>query len=133
MRRLFPNFHEAERDYYQRTKLFPIMHTVVIRRDVYERNPWVAQSLFKAFTLAQQEVYADLHETAALKVMLPWLLHHVEETEKLMGKDFWAYGFEPNRQVLETFLRYHNEQGLSRQLRKPEELFAPETLEAFKI
>ena len=131
--RLFPDYYEVERDYYQRTRIFPIMHTVVIRRDVYERNPWVARSLFKAFNLAQREVYEDLRETAALKFMLPWLLHHVEETEKLMGQDFWPYGLEPNRHVLETFLRYHHEQGLSKRLLRPEDLFAPETLESFKI
>lgn len=133
VQRLFPKFHEVERDYYQRTKIFPIMHTVVIRREVYDANPWVAQSLFKAFQLAQREIYEDMHETGALKFMLPWLLHHVDETEKLMGKDYWPYGFGPNNAVLETFLRYHHEQGLSRRLLKPEELFAPETLEAFKI
>jgi len=133
VQRLFPNFHEVEREYYRRTKIFPIMHTVVIRREVYDENPWVAQSLMKAFTLAQREIYADMHETGALKFMLPWLLHHVEETEKIMGKDYWPYGFQPNRAVLETFLRYHHEQGLSKPRLKPEELFAPETLEAFKI
>jgi 4,5-dihydroxyphthalate decarboxylase len=133
VRRLFPNFHEVEREYFLRTHIFPIMHTVVIRRDVYQRNPWVAQSLYKAFALAQREIYADLHETGALKFMLPWLLHHVEETERIMGKDFWPYGFAANRHVLETFLRYHHEQGLSKRLLRPEELFAPESLEEFKI
>ncbi|HJT86677.1 MAG TPA: hypothetical protein VJ732_02450, partial [Bryobacteraceae bacterium] len=82
--RLFPNYHAVECAYYAKTRIFPIMHTVVIRRDVYEKHPWVAQSLYKAFVAAQREVYADLRETAALKVSLPWLLAHVEETEKLM-------------------------------------------------
>ena len=65
--------------------------------------------------------------------MLPWLTAHVEETRRLMGSDFWPYGFEANRKTLATFLRYHHEQGLSKRLLKPEELFAPETLETFKI
>jgi 4,5-dihydroxyphthalate decarboxylase len=71
--------------------------------------------------------------TAALKAMLPWLTSHVEETRALMGDDFWAYGFESNRASLATFLRYHHEQGLSKRLLEPEDLFAPETMESFKI
>ncbi len=131
--RLFPDFVDVERDYFRRTRIFPIMHTVVIRRDLYERSPWVAQSLYKAFVAAQRSTYADLRETAALKAMLPWLTAHVEETRREMGDDFWPYGFAPNRHVLDTFLRYHHEQGLSKRRLAPEELFAPETLEAFRI
>ncbi len=133
VRRLFPNHVDVERDYFRRTGIFPIMHTVVIRRELYERSPWVAQSLYKAFVAAQRLTYADLSETAALKAMLPWLVAHVEETRREMGDDFWAYGFAPNRHVLDTFLRYHHEQGLSKRRLAPEELFAPETLEAFRI
>jgi len=133
VKRLFENYPEVERDYYQRTRIFPIMHTVVIRREVYEKHPWVAQSLYKAFVLAQREVYQELYQTAALKFMLPWLIRHVEDTRALMGQDFWPYGFPSNTDVLGTFLRYHHEQGLSRRRLKPEELFAPESLEAFKI
>lgn len=131
--RLFPNYHGVECAYYAKTRIFPIMHTVVIRRDVYEKHPWVAQSLYKAFVAAQREVYADLRETAALKVSLPWLLAHVEETEKLMGTDFWPYGLEADLHTLATFLRYSYEQGLSKRQLAPAELFAPESLESFKI
>jgi 4,5-dihydroxyphthalate decarboxylase len=133
VRRLFTNFPEVEKQYFRSTGIFPIMHTVAIRREVYEQNPWVAQSLYKAFVAAQELMYEDLYVTAALKTMLPWLTAHVEEARSLMGDDFWPYGFEPNRKTLETFLRYHFESGLSKRLRTPEELFAPETLEAFKI
>lgn len=131
--RLFENFVEVERDYYKTTGMFPIMHTVVIRRDIYEQNRWVAQSLNKAFIEAQRLTYEDLKETAALKAMLPWAHAHIEEALRDMGDDYWPYGFEKNREVLDTFLRYHHEQGLSKRRLKPEELFAPETLEAFKI
>lgn len=131
--RLFENFMEVERDYYRTTGMFPIMHTVVIRREIYEQNRWVAQSLNKAFIEAQRLAYEDLKETAALKAMLPWAHAHIEEALRDMGDDYWAYGFEANRKTLETFLRYHHEQGLSKRQLKPEELFAPETLEAFKI
>jgi 4,5-dihydroxyphthalate decarboxylase len=133
VRRLFDDYVGVERDYFRRTRIFPIMHTVVIRRDVYERNRWIAQSLYKAFCAAQKLTYADLQDTAALKVMLPWANAHVEETRSEMGDDFWPYGFEPNRHVLSTFLRYHHEQGLSRRRLDPQELFAPETLESFRI
>ena len=133
VRRLFQDYAAVEREYYQRTKIFPIMHVVAIRRDVYEKNPWVAQSLYKGFAQAQRFAYQDLHETAALKYMLPWLVQHVDETEKLMGKDFWQYGLEPNVEGLRTFLRYSFEQGLAKRQLNPRDLFAPETLETFKI
>jgi 4,5-dihydroxyphthalate decarboxylase len=133
VRRLFENYASVEREYFERTKLFPIMHVIVIRRKIYEKSPWVAQSLYKAFVQAQRVSYKDLHETAALKYMLPWLIEHVEETEKTLGRDFWPYGFEANVQTLSTFLRYSYEQGLSKRQLSPRDLFAPETLETFKI
>jgi len=133
VKRLFEDYPSVERDYYLRTKIFPIMHTVVIQRKVYEKYPWVARSLYKAFALAQREVYQDLYQTAALKYMLPWLIRHVEDTRALMGQDFWPYGFEPNVLPLETFLRYSHEQGLAKRLLKPADLFAAESLESFKI
>ncbi len=109
------------------------MHVVAIRREVYERNRWIAQSLCKAFSEAQHETYADLSETAALKTMLPWLTAHVEETRREMGDDFWPYGLERNQHTLSTFLRYSYEQGLAKRLLDPQDLFAPETLESYKI
>jgi 4,5-dihydroxyphthalate decarboxylase len=133
VRRLFPDYVEVEREYYRRTKLFPIMHTVVIRREVYERDRWVAQSLFKAFVAAQKKTYEGFGQTAAWMVMLPWLVAHIEEARREFGEDWWPYGLDANQAVLETFLRYHHEQGLSKRRRKPEELFAPETLESFKV
>ncbi len=133
VRRLFPDYAAVEREYYRKTGIFPIMHTMVIRRSVYEENPWVAQSLYKAFTAAKQEACRDMHEVAALKVTLPWLGSHLEDTEKLMGNDFWPYGLAENERALDTFLRYSWEQGLSRRKLTPRELFAPETFEAFKI
>lgn len=133
VKRLFENYAEVEHAYFRQTQIFPIMHTFVIRRDIYEKNPWVAQSLYKAFVLAQREAYQELYEAAALKHMLPWLLHHVEETRAIMGMDFWPYGLGPNVHTLKTFLRYSYEQGLSKRELSPSELFAPETLETFKI
>lgn len=131
--RLFTNYKAVERDYYQRTGIFPIMHVIAIRRDVYEAHRWIAQSLFKALVASQATVYEDFRETAALKAMLPWLIDHLEETQSLLGPDFWPYGFERNRDTLATFLRYHHQQGLSKRLLEPADLFAPETLESFVI
>jgi 4,5-dihydroxyphthalate decarboxylase len=133
VKRLFDDYQTVEREYFLRTKIFPIMHTVVIRREVYEKYPWVAQSLYKAFVYAQRESYQDLYQTAALKYMLPWLTRHVEDTRSLMGQDFWPYGFEPNVLALSTFLRYSFEQGLAKRLLNPKDLFVAESLESFKI
>jgi len=133
VKRLFPDFVDVEKAYFRKTGIFPMMHTVAIRREVYEKNRWIAQSLYKAFAASQKATYEDLYVTAALKVMLPWLTAEVEQTRTLMGEDFWPYGFDKNEKTLATFLRYHHEQGLSKRLLTPEELFAPETLEEFKI
>jgi 4,5-dihydroxyphthalate decarboxylase len=131
--RLFEDFVEVERAYWRKTGIFPIMHAVVIRREVYEQNRWIAQSLFKALCASQRLTYQDLQETAALKAMLPWLHAHIEEARRELGEDYWAYGFERNRETIATFLRYHHEQGLSKHRLEPEDLFTPETMEAFKI
>ncbi len=133
VQRLFPDYVAAEKAYYAKTKIFPIMHTVVIRRDVYEANPWVAQSLYKALEESKARAMALYGQTAAMPAMLPWLVAHLEEARSILGEDWWPYGLEPNRHVLDTFLRYHHEQGLSKRRLEPEELFARETLEAFKI
>ena len=133
VKRLFPNYVEVEREYYRRTKIFPIMHVVVIRRDIYEANRWIAMTLYKAFVEAQRRAYRSLRETAAHKAMLPWLVAHVEDAVRELGEDWWPYGFHRSRHVLDTFLRYHHEQGLSPRRLQPEDMFEPETLEDFKI
>lgn len=133
VRRLFPDFKAVEQDYFRRTTLFPIMHVVAIRRDVYERHRWIARALFKAFTAAQAKVYEELAVTASLRTMLPWQIDAVEEARTLMGPDWWPYGVEKNLAALETFLRYHHQQGLSPRQVTVAELFAPECFEAFRI
>ena len=133
VKRLFPDYVEKEKEYYRRTRIFPIMHTVVIRRDVYQKNRWVAAELYKAFSAAKAKAYALYAQTAALPAMVPWLVAEMEETRREMGEDWWPYGLEPNRAVLDTFLRYHHEQGLSKRRFSPDELFAPETLQSFRI
>jgi ABC-type nitrate/sulfonate/bicarbonate transport system substrate-binding protein len=131
--RLFPDVMAAEQAYFAATGIFPIMHVVVIRRDVYDAYPWVAQSLYKAFLRAKASVADRLYDTSALRFMLPWMIQQLEEARDLLGDDFWSYGLEGNRDLLATFLRYHHEQGLSKRLLQPEELFAPEALESAVI
>jgi 4,5-dihydroxyphthalate decarboxylase len=133
VRRLWTDAVAAEAEYYAQTGIFPIMHVLVIPRRLHEADPWIARSLLKAFTAARDRAYELLGETAALPYMLPFLPLDHERVVETMGRDYWPYGLEANRPVLETFLRYHHEQGLSPRRLEPEELFAPETLEAFTI
>jgi 4,5-dihydroxyphthalate decarboxylase len=133
VRRLFRDPRQAEEEYYRRTGVFPIMHTVVLRREVYERYPWVAGSLFKAFDAAKRQVESRIDELTALRYMLPWVYADVERTRALMGEDYWPYGLTGNEVTLRTFLRYAHEQGLTKRLFEPAELFATETLDFFKI
>ncbi|MDG1118448.1 MAG: ABC transporter substrate-binding protein [Flavimaricola sp.] len=133
VKRLFEDFVPVEQAYWRETGIFPIMHVIAIRREVYEANRWIAMNLFQAFREAQKLTYEGLQETAALKGMLPWFNAHVEETFAMMGPDFWPYGVERNRQTLETFLRYHHGSGLSPRLLSVDEMFAPETMEEFVI
>lgn len=133
VRRLFPDFVEVEKAYHAKTGMFPIMHVVALRREVYEANRWAAQSLVKAFAEAQKRTYEELLVSASLKTMLPWQIASVEDTIKTMGHDWWPYGIDRNRKILETFTRYHHEQGLSSRRLCIEEMFAPETFEEFRI
>lgn len=123
--RLFPKFKEVEQGYYRRTNIFPIMHTVVIREDVHREHPWVAKSLYRAFSEAKQLAVGGLYDTDALHLALPWLLDHVEEAWRVFGKDYWAYGLEPNRPTLTAIGEYVHEQGLSPRIVTPDEMFAP--------
>ena len=133
VRRLFPDFVSVEKAYFAKTGIFPIMHVVAIRRDVYEKNRWVAQALYKAFVEAQKLVYEQLMVSASLKTMLPWQIAAVEDTIATMGKEWWPYGIDRNRHVIETFTRYHHEQGLSPRQLTVEDMFAPETFSEFRI
>ena len=133
VKRLFPDFVPVEQAYWRQTGIFPIMHVIAIRREIYDSNRWIAMNLYQAFKEAQQLCYEGLRETAALKGMLPWFNAHVEETFAMMGEDFWPYGVEKNRKTLETFLRYHHQSGLSPRLLGVDEMFAPETMEEFVI
>ncbi|MFC4587792.1 substrate-binding domain-containing protein [Sphaerisporangium corydalis] len=133
IRHLFEDFKQVEQDYYRRTSIFPIMHTVVIKKAVHERHPWVARSLTKAFDASLRLAYEDLTHRNALKVMLPWLHDHVRETLDVLGAGYWDHGLERNRHVLERFAGYSHEQGLANRRWTPEELFLPSASDSFRL
>lgn len=133
VKRLFPDVVTVEKEYFAATGIFPIMHVVVIRSDIYDRHPWVAQSLYKAFLTARDDAYARIYDSSALRFMEPWLIQHLEDAKQLLGQDYWSYGLAENHTTLDVFLRYHHEQGLSRRRYEPADLFARETAESFVI
>tara|TARA_B100001964_G_scaffold169606_1_gene186552 strand:- start:915 stop:1889 length:975 start_codon:yes stop_codon:yes gene_type:complete len=121
--RLFPNFKKVEQDYYRRTGIFPIMHTIVIRDDVLAENSWVAGSLFDAFSKAKDIAIEGLYDTDALVLALPFLIDHVEETWRIFGSDYWSYGVDSNRPALEALAQYVVDQGLAPRVVSAGELF----------
>ncbi len=126
--RLFPDYPAQEKAYYRRTKIYPIMHTVVIRRDIYDRDPWVALSLYKALCRAKDYAYDQLADMGSSKVSFAWLQPLLEEEQAVIGKDWFPYGIEQNRPTIEALLQYTHEHGLTDRRLKIEELFAPSTL-----
>jgi 4,5-dihydroxyphthalate decarboxylase len=128
IRQLFPDVRAAERAYYKKTGLFPIMHVVALRTDFIKANPSLPKAVFEMYSKAKQKAYANLETTTSLKVTLPWVTQEFEDTRSLMGKNFWPYGVEANRKELELVMRYTHEQGLVKHRLKFEELFHPSTL-----
>jgi 4,5-dihydroxyphthalate decarboxylase len=131
--RLFTDPRAQEEKYYAATGIFPIMHVIVLRRDVYQRRPWLARSLQAAFEAARALTAARMSETAATRYMVPWLYADLERTRQVMGDGFWTYGLRPNEGTLRTFLRYSHAQGLAGRLLEPADLFAAETLESHYV
>jgi 4,5-dihydroxyphthalate decarboxylase len=125
VRRLFPDYRAAEQDYYRRTGIFPIMHAVGIKRELLERHPWLAASVYKAFMQAKRLADAEFVEITALKIGLPWVAFEFDATREVMGEDFWSYGLDGNRKTLEAMARYSFEQGLAVRLLSVDEMFAP--------
>jgi 4,5-dihydroxyphthalate decarboxylase len=123
IRRLFSDYEAVEREYYERTGLFPIMHLVVIRRTLYEQAPWLGGALVAAFSAAKTIGMRRLKDADRLAVALPWLQRHVEETEQIFGSDGFPYGLDVNRHLLEQAVRFAHEQQLVPQPPSLEELF----------
>lgn len=133
IRWLYPDPKAAAEDWFRRRRIFPIMHLLGIRRALADRHPWLPVAAFKAFERAKAIALAKLADTSATKVTLPFIEEQLREARQLMGEDFWSYGLEPNRTLLEAFLRRHHAEGLSSRLLAPEELFYPTTVESHKV
>ena len=129
VRRLFEDYREVEAAYHRRTGFFPIMHLVVIRRDVYERDPWVAESLFDAFRRAKHAALERLQFTGTLAAMVPWLFGELEAAEAVFAGHYWPYGVAENRSELETMLAWAQRHGITVRPLEVDELFAPGTLD----
>ena len=121
VRRLVPDFREVERAYYRKTKIFPIMHTFVVRRAVYEAHPWLAVSLYRAFVRSRDMALRHMYDTDALTVSLPWVIDEIERGREIP----WDYSIEGSRPTLEALVQYLDEQTLTRRRMRVEELFAP--------
>ncbi len=121
VRRLVPDFRRVEHEYYRKTGIFPIMHTLVLRRAVYEAHPWLAVSLYRAFCRARDMALAHMYDTDALTVSSPWIIDELESGREVR----WDYSVEGSRPTLEALVRYLEEQQLTRRAMSVEELFAP--------
>ena len=125
VRRLFEDYRHVEQDYFRRTRIFPIMHCIVLREMLYRDKPWIAESLFKAFVASRDLGWAAMHDDGNTRLMLPWLAADVEELRALCGGNPWWYGVEPNRHVLEAVARYLHRERFVRESLDIDELFAP--------
>jgi 4,5-dihydroxyphthalate decarboxylase len=133
-KRLFEDYVSVEEKYYRKTGIYPIMHVIVLRREAYERDRWIAMNLLKAFEEAKRQSTRSLVEIGLSHVPMPWVAEHARRWRELAGEDFWPYGIEPNRPTLEAFVQYAHEQGVTARRLRVEELFAPETRgETYKI
>jgi 4,5-dihydroxyphthalate decarboxylase len=130
---LFADPQATATEWYRRTRLFPIMHTLGIRRTLAEKHPWLPVAIYKAFERSKVIALTKLSDTSATKVTLPFVEEQLGAARRLMGEDFWSYGLESNREVLRRFLERHHTEGLSSRLLSPEELFHPFALELHKI
>jgi 4,5-dihydroxyphthalate decarboxylase len=130
---LFEDPQASASRWYLRTKIFPIMHTIGVRKTLLEAHPWLASALMKGFGKAKDIALARLTDTSATKVTLPFVDSHLVAARLLMGYDFWSYGFEPNAPTIDKFLERHHLEGLSSRMLRARELFHPASLESFKI
>ena len=128
--RLFQDSRTAEQAYFQKTGIFPAMHTVAVRKSLIEKHPWLVKAIFDAYSQSKKIAYKKMLEMGWAFDMLPWYGQELEATRAVMGNNFYSYGLdESNRKTVEALCRYTSEQGLSRRQLTVEELFAPEALE----
>jgi 4,5-dihydroxyphthalate decarboxylase len=130
---LFDDPTSVAKEYYSRTKVFPIMHVVGIRKTLVAKHPWLPAAVYKAFSQAKTLALEKLSDTSATKVTLPFVEEQLKAARETLGRDFWSYGVGPNRATLETFLRHHHGQGLSHKLMSVDEIFHPSTYQSYSI
>jgi 4,5-dihydroxyphthalate decarboxylase len=130
---LFPDYREPEQRYFQKTGILPIMHTVVIRRELLDRHPWVAMNLFKAFEQAKENSVRRALDMTATRFPIPWCYAFAREMQAMTGQELFPYGVEPNRTTLSAFLSYAYEQGVCPRLLEPEELFYENVLSSVRV
>jgi 4,5-dihydroxyphthalate decarboxylase len=123
--RLFPNYVEMEKEYYKRTGIYPIMHLVAVKRDIYERYPFVATSLYDAFVEAKKIALKHMFNLRALRYMTPFLMRDIDEIYEIFNGDPWPYGVEKNRKTLEALVTYLVDQHLIAEPVKVDDLFVP--------
>ncbi|WP_037366148.1 ABC transporter substrate-binding protein [Amycolatopsis orientalis] len=131
IRRLFPDCASVEREYFARTGIFPMMHVVAIRKDFHQAHPGAAKAVYDAFLAAKdrtRKTYLDQAAKQHMGLITPWFSDLFERNRRLLSDDWWPYGVEKNRLAVDTFLRYHHEQGLSRTQLTSDDIFVPELL-----
>jgi len=133
IRRMFPNYRQVEEDYWKQTGIFPIMHTVALRRDVVDAHPWIGMNLFKAFEEAKQRSITRALDGNICRFPIPWTFDYAEQSQRMFGKDFWPYGVEANRTTLEAFCQYAFEQGVAHRRVSIDELYPPSVHSLFEI
>ena len=133
IKRLFADTRAAEQAYYEKTRMFPIMHLVGLRKELVERYPWLPSSVYKTFCEAKALAMIDLLDINALMVTHPWLIAETEETMAIMGKDFWSYGIHENMREITALTQYLYEQGLVERMVTVDELFHPSMFEISKV
>jgi 4,5-dihydroxyphthalate decarboxylase len=132
VKRLFPDSKRVEQAYFKKTGIFPIMHAVAVRKSLLDKNPWLAEAIFNAYSESKTQDYAFMRKYGWVFDSLPWYGHEFEETKNLMGDNFWPYGIEANLKTLKTLFRYSYEQGLSSRELTIKELFHPSTFKFYE-
>mgnify|MGYP000867430155 CR=1 FL=1 len=129
VKRLFSDWRSTEQDYFRRTGIFPIMHTVAIRKSLLAEHPWIARSVYRAFCDAKDIAIGELQVPQACKVTLPWVVAEYAATMKIMNGDVWPYGFAANRNVVEAMIRWSQNDGLLERTLSADELFMTDLLD----
>jgi 4,5-dihydroxyphthalate decarboxylase len=131
--RLYPDYRIEEMRYYEATGIFPIMHVIALRRAVFERYPWVAMNLLKAFEQAKQRSLARIADLTASRIPVPWAASVASEWGKAFGADPFPYGLEPNRKTLDAFCRFAYAQGVTAKKLTPDDLFPKEVRASARV